>query len=291
MPFLGAHTSIVGGLHNAFERMVKIGGQALQIFTRNQRQWNARSLEINEIRQFRLAHFRCGKPFIVSHASYLINLGTYKGDLAQKSVVALAEELKRCQHLGIPWVVVHPGSHVGCGIAQGVKNVADNLKQAVKLAGADNKVGILLETVAGQGTSIGGRFEEIAHIIKVSALGPRIGVCVDTCHIFAAGYDIRSRESYEKTMKVLDKTVGLHKIGLFHLNDSQKGLGSRIDRHEHIGYGQIGLSAFAYLLNDSRFKPHPMILETPKGKNMQKDIENLRLLRSLQDKKFHVDLQ
>ncbi len=281
MPFLGAHTSVAGGLYKAFERMKRIGGEALQIFTRNQRQWKATPLGQEEIDSFRKMLLRHGTPFVASHSSYLINLGTWKEELAKRSVKALSEELQRCFLLGIPWIVIHPGSHGGRGVDEGIANIVTNLDSAIRLAGDDNQVGILLETVAGQGTSIGGKFEELAEIMDRSDFGQRLGVCVDTCHIFAAGYDIREEDAYMETVDMLDEIIGLENVRLFHLNDSKKELGSKIDRHEHIGKGQIGLSGFANLLNDTRFRNHPMVLETPKGKEMLEDIENLKVLRSL----------
>ena len=281
MPLLGAHTSVAGGLYKALERMDIIGGEALQIFTRNQRQWSGAPLTEEEIISFHKAMSKYDYPFIASHASYLINLGTWKNELASQSVKTLAEELNRCSLLGISWVVVHPGSHGGKGVKEGLKRVVTNLDKAFHIAGEDNNVGILLETVAGQGTSIGGSFEEIAQIIDSSVFSHRLGVCFDTCHIFAAGYDFRDKDSYEITFKKFNEIIGLERIKLFHLNDSKKELGSRVDRHEHIGKGKIGLQGFANLLNDPRFKHHPMILETPKGKKMLEDIENLAVLRSL----------
>ncbi len=281
MPRLGAHVSVAGGLSKAFHRMKKIEGQALQIFTRNQRQWHAKSVDDQEAKTFTQALNQSGTPFIASHASYLINLGSHKRQMAERSVLALAQEMVRCSRLTIPWVVVHPGSHLGKGIKEGIKNVATNLERAIELAGSDCKVGILLETVAGQGTGIGSRFSELAEIIALSKFVKRLGVCVDTCHIFAAGYDIRTEEAYQNTMATLHKNIGLERVKLFHLNDSKREIGSRVDRHEHIGKGKIGVEGFSFLLNDPRFSNHPMVLETPKGKEMIEDIENLKLLRTL----------
>ncbi len=273
--------SVSGGLHTAFSRMERVGAECLQVFTRNQRQWKAPPLNDKEINLFRLRYRESGRPPVASHASYLINLGTWKEELAEKSVAALAEELDRCHHLSIPWVVIHPGSHGGKGIQKGIERVIRNLDQAFERSGPGNRVGILLETVAGQGTAIGSTFQELSSIINGSSFPSRLGVCVDTCHIFSAGYDISSKKAYEKTKDEIERTIGLEKVRLFHLNDSQKGLGARIDRHEHIGKGRIGLSGFSLLLNDPLWAEHPMILETPKGKEQLEDIENLKVLRSL----------
>ncbi len=273
--------SVSGGLLTAFSRMERVGAECLQVFTRNQRQWKAPPLNDEEINLFRLRYRESGRPPVASHASYLINLGTWKEELAEKSVAALAEELDRCHNLSIPWIVIHPGSHGGKGIQKGIERVIRNLDQAFERSGPRNRVDILLETVAGQGTAIGSTFQELSSIINGSSFPSRLGVCVDTCHIFSAGYDISSKKAYEKTKDEIERTIGLEKVRLFHLNDSQKGLGARIDRHEHIGKGRIGLSGFSLLLNDPLWAEHPMILETPKGKEQLEDIENLKVLRSL----------
>ena len=273
--------SVSGGLHTAFSRMERVEAECLQVFTRNQRQWKAPPLSDEEINLFRLRYQESGRPPVASHASYLINLGTWKEELAEKSVAALVEELDRCHHLSIPWVVIHPGSHGGKGVKKGIERVIKNLDQAFELSGLRNRVGILLETVAGQGTAIGSTFQELATIINGSSFPSRLGLCVDTCHIFSAGYDISSKKAYETTKDELERTIGLEKVRLFHLNDSKKGLGTRIDRHEHIGKGRIGLSGFSLLLNDPLWAEHPMILETPKGKEQLEDIENLKVLRRL----------
>lgn len=281
MPLLGAHESIAGGLHLAFDHIASVGGESLQIFTRNQRQWNASPLSDLEISQFRKKWRRSGSMPVTSHASYLINLGTGQKEQADRSVQAFTEELRRCDRLGIPWVVIHPGSHVGGGTARGLHNVARNLDKVFAAAGTKSQVKVLLETTAGQGTGLGSRFEELAWIIRESRWQQRLGVCLDTCHIFAAGYDIRTPVTYAQTMADFDLHVGLDRLCFFHLNDSKKGLGEKVDRHEHIGRGMIGLEGFRLLLNDPRFATHPMTLETPKGNDLAEDRENLKLLRSL----------
>ncbi len=279
MPFFGAHESVAGGLHLAFDRLRQVGGQALQIFTRNQRQWRPPPLTDDEIALFRRAWQESGRVPVASHASYLINLASGKPELVAKSITAFTEELRRCQQLGIPFVVMHPGSHGGDGVATGIARFTAALDQALAITTTEVKV--LLETTAGQGTGLGSRFEELAAILEHSRFPQRLGVCLDTCHIFAAGYDIRSPSAYQQTMTECDRIVGIDQIHFFHLNDSMKGLGSRVDRHAHIGQGEIGLEGFRNLLNDPRFATHPMTLETDKGEELQEDRDNLAVLRSL----------
>lgn len=279
MPFLGAHESVAGGLYLAFDHIRSVGGEALQIFTRNQRQWKPKPVSEEEQTLFAAAWQECSNLPVASHASYLINLASGKEELVDKSITAFADELERCKLLNIQFVVMHPGSHGGDGVETGIERFIANLDTAIERA--DNDVTVLLETTAGQGTSLGSQFEELAAILAGSRNGNRLGVCVDTCHIFAAGYDIRNEESYQQTMNSFDKLIGIERIRFFHLNDSKKGLGSRVDRHEHIGKGEIGTEGFANLLNDPRFADHPMTLETPKGKDLQEDRENLKTLRNL----------
>lgn len=279
MPYLGAHESVSGGIHLAFKRLQEVGGEALQIFTRNQRQWNPAPVTVEECHSFLAAWRECGGMDIASHASYLINLASSKEELVEKSINAMVGELERCRMLNIPFLVLHPGSHGGDGVEAGLDRFIQNLDLALDremLSGS-----VLIETTAGQGTSLGSRFEEIAYIIRHSRHGRFIDVCVDTCHIFAAGYDIRSEEAYKATMQEFDEIIGLDKIRFFHLNDSKKELGSRVDRHEHIGKGHIGLEGFRNILNDPKFVTLPMTLETPKEKDLQEDRDNLHTLRQL----------
>lgn len=279
MPLLGAHESVSKGIHLAFDRISHVEGESLQIFTRNQRQWNPKELQPEEIQNFTEAWEQCGNMPVASHASYLINLATGKDDTRNKSINAFVCELQRCHKLSIPYVVIHPGSHGGDGVDKGLERFTMALDEVIEEAGSDTMV--LLETTAGQGTSLGSRFEEIAAIRSRSRFAGKIGVCLDTCHIFAAGYDIRTQETYVETMAEFERIIGLRNLQFFHLNDSKKELGSRVDRHEHIGRGCIGLDGFRYLVNDERFAGHPMTLETPKGEDLQEDIENLQTLRSL----------
>jgi deoxyribonuclease-4 len=282
MPYLGAHESTAGGLHLAFDRICRVGGKALQIFTRNQRQWQAAPLDEQEVAAFKQAWKKAGGMPVASHASYLINLGSSKKEQVEKSVAAFVDELHRCATLGIHRVVIHPGSHGGAGREKGLANVTENLDRVIEQAGDDcAQVTVLLETTAGQGTGLGYRFEELAWILNTSKYSNRLGVCVDTCHIFAAGYDIRTPETYMATLAEFDRLIGTGRIAFFHLNDSKKELGSRVDRHEHIGKGKIGLEGFRCLVKDPRFAAHAMTLETPKGKDLAEDRENLRVLRSL----------
>lgn len=281
MPLLGAHESVAGGLHLAFDRIHDAGGQALQIFTRNQRQWNPKPLDDSERHLFHDAWQRHPAMAVAAHGSYLINLASAKEELIHKSVSALGEELDRCHLLEIPLLIIHPGSHGGDGREQGIARVIKHLDLA--LGHSENQVQVLLETTAGQGTGLGSSFEELAAMIAGSRYPERLGVCIDTCHIFAAGYDIRSKEAYLATMDDCYQRLGKENIKFFHLNDSQKALGSRVDRHQHIGQGHIGLEGFRNLLNDPNFRRHPMTLETPKGKDLQEDRDNLAVLRGLLD--------
>ena len=284
MPLLGAHMSIEGGLHKAFERISLIGGQSLQIFSKNQRQWRVPELSPSEIEKFIERWEQWGKGPVAVHDSYLINLANPDKKKANRAVGAFAEEIRRSDQLTIPYLIMHPGNHVGSGPARGLQQLTANIDRAFALADDAKSIMVLLETTAGQGTGLGASFEELAYIITHSEFNERLGVCFDTCHAFAAGYDISSAAGYEKTFADFDKNIGLERLKFFHLNDSKKGLGSRVDRHEHIGKGKIGLEGFRLLMNDPRFAEHPMVLETPKEKDLKEDIENLKLLRSLIEK-------
>jgi deoxyribonuclease-4 len=284
MPLLGAHMSIEGGLHKAFERISHIEGQSLQIFSKNQRQWRVPELSPAEIELFIMAWKQWGKGPVAVHDSYLINLANPDATKSNRAVNAFAEEIRRADQLTIPYLVIHPGSHVGSGIEEGLQQLTANLDRVFTKAGDSRAVMVLLETTAGQGTGLGASFEELAYIINNSTYNKRLGVCFDTCHAFAAGFDLSSEAGYEKTFADFDKLIGLERLKFFHLNDSKKDLGSRVDRHEHIGKGKIGLEGFRLLMNDPRFAEHPMVLETPKEKDLKADIENLKLLRSLIEK-------
>lgn len=284
---IGAHMSISGGAFNAFLLGEEVGCATIQIFTKNSNQWKAKELTSEDARKFREAQKKTGISPVVGHNAYLINLASPKGDVYALSMEAMLVELNRAELLGLPYLVMHPGAHLGSGEKNGTKKIArslDRLHQKTK----GYKVKICLETTAGQGSAIGYRFEHLAEIIDQVKENERLGVCYDTCHTFTAGYDIRTRETYENTFKELDRIVGLSRLKVIHLNDSLKDLGSRVDRHRHIGQGKIGLEGFRLLMNDSRWENIPKILETPKEGGTAKDIENLNLLRSLVKQRQHA---
>jgi deoxyribonuclease IV len=280
MPLLGAHMSISGGLDLAFSRLREIGGKALQIYTKNQRQWRSPSLTEEAVHRFRIRRQETGAMPVAAHDAYLINLASPDPVTLRQSVTAFSDELKRASRLGIPFLIAHPGSHLGKGVSAGIKGFVNHLDRAITLAEIRD-VTVLLEITSGQGTNLGSSFEEIGSMIERSRFSSQLGVCFDTCHAFAAGYDIRTPETYSATIGSFERVIGLHCIKFFHLNDSKHSLGSRVDRHEHIGQGKIGLEPFRMLLNDPRFRHHPMVLETPKGEDLRNDRRNLRILHSL----------
>ncbi len=277
----GAHMSIAGGMHKAFERGKRTGCRTIQIFLKNSNQWKAKALTEQDRILFQEAQKNSSIRPVLAHDSYLINLASPDSDLYRKSLNAFVEELKRASFLGVPYVILHPGSHTGSGIKAGIDRVARALTRALDLVGPP--VTILLENTAGQGSNLGHRFEQLAAIMDRIRNADRVGVCLDTCHLFAAGYDIRTAEGYSATIQEFDRLIGAEKILAFHVNDSKKDLGSRVDRHFHIGKGFIGLDAFRFLVNDRRFATVPKILETPKGKGIRQDRKNLATLRALVD--------
>ncbi len=279
MPLLGAHTSMAGGLHLAFQRLGEIRGEALQLFVKNERQWKAPPLSPQTVELFHKAWQESGNIPVAVHDAYLINLSAADDAVLEKSIAAFSDELSRCATLGIPYLITHPGSHVGQGTEEGLKSFVLNLDKAIDLSETLD-VSVLIETTAGQGTQLGSTFEEIAFILNSSRHGRRLGVCYDTCHTFAAGYDIRDAAAYEATFSRFHDIVGLERMKFFHLNDSKKELGSRVDRHESIGEGKIGLEGFRLLVNDPRFEMHPMVLETPKKNGLEEDKKNLGILRA-----------
>jgi len=280
VPLLGAHMSIAGGLHLAFDRIQEVQGESLQIFLSNQRQWQTVPLTSQMVEDFRQQWKENDYMPVAAHDSYLINLAAPDPKTLEKSVAAFADELQRAATLGIPFLITHPGSHRGEGVEAGLERFVENMDRAITRS-KTSTVMVLIENTAGQGTNLGSTFEEISFIISESQYADSLGVCFDTSHAFAAGYDIRTRVTYEDTLSKFDQIIGLERLKFFHINDSKRPLDSRVDRHEHIGKGEIGLEGFRLLLNDSRFRQHPMVLETPKGKELKEDKENLRVLRSL----------
>ena len=278
--YLGAHMSISGGLHLAIDRAVAAGCNVLQIFTRNSNQWKGKQVSEADAALFRSKLAASGLHEVVSHDIYLINLAAPPGETRDKSIAAFRDEMETCARLGINKIVMHPGSHLADSPQTGLARVVEAFDQLfAEVPQFEGKV--LIETTAGQGSNLGRTFEELAAIIKGSRFPEKFGACFDTCHTFAAGYDTATEEGYRDTMEQFDRLVGLERLQCFHLNDSKKGLGSRVDRHEHIGQGTLGLNPFRFILNDSRFCSVPKILETPKGDNDEMDAVNLGILRGL----------
>src|SRR6478672_11528761 len=264
MPPFGAHMSVAGGLPRAVERAVVHGCDALQIFAKNASQWRGRPIPPEEVAEFRSRVSAAGLQSVVSHASYLINLATTADTLRAQSRAAMADEIDRAEALGLLGVVLHPGCYTSGSPSEGIRLIANNLRDLLDER-PNGQTMVLLEHTAGQGSAIGSRFEELAEIIALMDGHPRVGVCLDTCHLLASGYDIASDAGYRRTFTEFGKLVGFERLKAFHLNDSKKPLGSRVDRHEHIGQGHLGLEPFRRLVNDRRFRDLPMLLETPKG--------------------------
>jgi deoxyribonuclease-4 len=277
---LGAHMSIAGGVDKALLRGQQIDCESIQIFTKNNLRWAAPPLTDKTLENWYHTLAETGIAPVVAHNSYLINLASPDTPLWQRSLDAFAVEMMRCEAMDIPYLVMHPGAHAGSGEEAGLRRIASALDRAFEQVPVAH-VMVLLETTAGQGTNLGYRFEHLARIMELTALNHRLGVCFDTCHVLAAGYEIRTLAGYSKTFRQFDQTIGLEHLKVFHINDSQGDLGSRVDRHEHIGQGYIGLEGFELLLNDARFSQHPKLLETPKSPDMHEDVENLAVLRSL----------
>lgn len=282
MPLFGAHMSTAGGCPNALRLAREHRCDTVQLFTKNANQWNARPLTDEEVRLFRDSLRESGLRFATAHDSYLINLASPDETLYRRSVEAFVVEVQRAEQLGLSHLVMHPGAHVNSGEDAGLARVARALDE-VHARCPDFRVRVLIETTAGQGTTLGWRFEHLGRILSSVAAPDRLGVCFDTCHVFAAGYALGKRKEYEATIAAFDRTVGLEKLRVFHVNDSLKPLGSRVDRHAHIGRGQLGLEPFRFLVNDPRFADRPMILETAKeeGDNDDMDTVNLNVLRGL----------
>ncbi len=278
MPLFGAHFSIAGGLTNAVATAVRFRCDTLQLFTKNASQWAAKSIADADATAFRRAAQAANLRLLTSHDSYLINLAAPGDELFRKSVDAFAVEWERAEQLGLAYLVMHPGAHVGSGDAAGLKRAIDGLNIAAERC-RGFKTQVLLETTAGQGTSLGHRFEHLANLRAGVREPERFGVCLDTCHVFAAGYPIHTADGYTATFQEFDDVIGLTNLKLFHVNDSVKPLGSRVDRHAGLGLGQIGEGAFRLLVNDARFDALPMILETPKERPDGEEMDPINLAK------------
>ena len=277
---LGAHTSIGGGVHRAIERSCSINCTAMQIFVKNNMQWFAKPLDRAEIKAFVEHAQRCQLESVFAHANYLINLAATNPQFHANSLRALAEELTRADQLELPFLVMHPGAHLGAGEQAGLDKIVGSI-DAVHTVLPKAKTKIALETTAGQGSCLGEQFEQLAYIIDNVREPERLCVCLDTAHVHAAGYDLTTEASTRKMFAEFDRTIGLARLAALHLNDSKTARGSRVDRHEHIGKGKIGLNAFRYIMCEPRFRKIPKVLETPKGKELLEDVENMKTLRSL----------
>jgi deoxyribonuclease IV len=279
----GAHMSIAGGCDQALIKASALQMTSCQIFTKNANQWAAKPLDPAMIERWNEQRASTGVKHLVAHDSYLINIASPDEAAREKSRLALAVELERCDQLEIPYLVSHPGAHMGDGVDVGIQRVGESINR-IFAEQPGGKSMLLLETTAGQGTTLGRSFEEIAAMIDQVENKSRVGVCLDTCHIFVAGYDIRDAESYKSTMDAFDSIVGLDNLKVIHLNDAQKGLGSHRDRHTHIGDGELGLSSFENLIGDERMCGRPAVLETPKGDNDEEDARNLATLRGIAER-------
>ena len=279
---LGAHMSIAGGVTEALRRGASVGCQTVQIFTKNNTRWDGKRPTAAEVREFLDLRDRLGIRPVFAHTSYLINLAAPDALIRTRSIRAMIDEVERCEELELAYLVVHPGSHGGDGEEVGMRRVADALRE-IATATPGARCRILLEATAGQGASLGWRFEQLRAMLDGAARPERTGVCLDTSHVFAAGYDLRSPETYQATIGEFDRVVGLSNLFAWHLNDSKKPLGSRVDRHEHIGKGTLGRPAFRHLLADPRMAGLPGVLETPKNKDCDEDRVNLAVLRRLRD--------
>ena len=279
-PLLGAHMSIAGGVGNALLDGKKVDCDIIQIFTKSSRQWASQPYSKEEIERFFANQKATGIVTVIAHDSYLLNLGSPDERLRKKSIQAFIEEMERCETLSVPYLIAHPGAHMGAGEQEGIKTIARSLSE-IHSACPGYTVKITLEITAGQGSTLGYRFEQIRDIMDATRENDRLRVCFDTEHAFAAGYELRTREGYERTFSEFNDIIGLKFLAAFHLNDSKKEFHSRVDRHEHIGKGHLGIEPFRLLVNDRRFWGIPMCLETPKGPDLKEDKQNLALLRRL----------
>ncbi len=277
---LGSHVSVAGGLHMAFERGTRIGCTTMQIFVKNASTWTGKPLTPDAVASYKAAEAKATVAPVIAHAAYLINLCARAGDILLRSRKGLVDELTRCTALGIAGLVVHPGAHMGAGEPDGIARIAESLNLIHgELPGPSTPT--LLETTAGQGTTLGYRFEHLRRIIDLVEDKARVAVCLDTCHLFAAGYPIHTEEGWENTMRDLEAIIGLENVAAVHVNDSKRERGSRVDRHDHIGQGLLGETAFRMVMNDPRLRVVPKILETEKSEDMHEDVENMARLRAL----------
>jgi len=279
-PLLGSHMSVSGGMHKAFERGALAGCTTMQVFTKNNNRWTGKPYSADDTAKFRSAAATSSISPVMAHAAYLINLCATNKGIRSRSRTAMIDELQRCEQLSIAGLILHPGAHGGSGESEGIRRIAESLN-AVHEATPGVKTLTTLETTAGQGFAVGYRFEHLRQIIDSVEQQHRMAVCMDTCHVFVAGYDIATEEGWSKTMQEFDDIIGLQRLAAVHVNDSMKAFGSRVDRHEHIGKGQIGLTGFRMLMNDPSLIRVPKILETKKSEDLHEDVENMNLLRSL----------
>jgi deoxyribonuclease-4 len=277
---LGTHVSTAGGIHTAFERATQIGCTTMQVFVKNASRWKGNALSDSDIQNYKTASTRATIAPVVAHAAYLINLCAVRPRILKHSQDAYEEELRRCESLGIMGLVLHPGAHLGAGEDAGLKGIANSLNSIHDRTRGFHTLTIL-ETTAGQGTTLGSTFGQLQRIIDRLRNPERIGICLDTCHVFASGWDIRTPVGWETMLEEFDRTLGLERLKVIHVNDSKKDLASHVDRHEHIGLGRIGLEGFRFLMNDLRLSGIPKILETNKSEDMHEDRENMDRLRSL----------
>ncbi len=283
----GAHMSTGGGVWKALERGRGIGCEVVQFFVKNNMQWFGKPFEPNDVSLYSNEFNRCAYGCVFGHTGYLINLGAAASDNRDKSIQSLVQEINLATEIGLPFLVMHPGAHLGAGEATGFQQIVAGLNEVFR-ATKNSPVRIALENTAGQGSCLGHRMEHLAAIYDKVDKPERLGVCLDTAHFFAAGYDIRTEKGWNGALKELEELVGLDQVMAFHLNDSKTELGSRVDRHAGIGQGKIGKGAFRHIVNDKRFANHPGCLETPKSKDLHEDVENLAILRGLVEAKKKV---
>lgn len=278
---LGSHMSIAGGVSHALDRAASVGANAVQVFTKNNRQWVGPPIDFADVGRWQEQMAALGIEYAVSHASYLINLASAKDDLWEKSMLAHADELLRAHAYAIPHVVLHPGAHTGSGAEYGIRRVAEALDRIHDLTPQCDDTITCLEVMAGQGSCLGRSLQELRAILHAVAEPQRVGVCLDTCHLHAAGYDLRTEAEYDAFVRDVRNTLGLEAVKVWHFNDSKGALASRLDRHTHIGEGEIGLEGFCRILNDQTWDGVAMLLETPKDDTLADDAANLQRLCAL----------